>query len=142
MELPSINTSTVGHASSFMPLPYRQPTFDVKMSNLGVAGTVVVDQPLGTFLPQSALPMAATPPLRLVRIVIIDNDAKLDAKLRVLTEVPERWTDATDQELFYELPIVQLLAEHNGRRVTANMDSIRIRDLVMQVITVANIPSR
>ena len=56
-------------------------------------------------------------------------------------------TDLTDQELFYEIDIRALLQVHNERRATIvdknikerveHLEPARIRDLRMQIVTVA-----
>ena len=62
----------------------------------------------------------------------------------------EKLTDATDQELFYEIPINEILSRHNALRATLNdkkasdkfgkevkLEPIRIRDLKMTIVDIA-----
>lgn len=93
----------------------------------------------------------AMPTLRIVKVVIADPNPSLPLDKRVLYSGPETTTDATDQELFYELPIKQLLDDHNAVRTATPdksrptgpnsephmLEPLRIRDLKMVVIDIA-----
>ena len=96
-------------------------------------------------------PQKAIPAMRIVKVIIADTDENLPLDRRVIYTGPEHVTDLTDQELFYEIPIAELLAAHNKLRVeTFNtratvklqrdvvLEPIRIRDLKMVVVTVAS----
>ena len=55
--------------------------------------------------------------LRLVRVIIIDPDENIPLDKRVLHDGDEEFTDATDQELFFETDISAVLETHNKFRV-------------------------
>lgn len=84
---------------------------------------------------------------RLVRVLIVDPDSAVPAEDALLYDSKEQFTDKTDQELYFEAPIQELLKEHNAKRVqiinkdmkerTEFLEEARIRDLNMVVVTVA-----
>lgn len=86
---------------------------------------------------------------RLVRVIIADTHSSVPLDKVIIYNGPEKFTDATDQELFFEIPIQELLKTHNEMRVklTENpnkaenpvfLSPARIRDLRMNVITIAS----
>lgn len=86
-------------------------------------------------------------PIRLIKIYIVDTCESVPLADRILYKGDEKLTDSTDQELFYELPITTLLADHNAKRVTFKdkkskdkaemLEPARIRDLTMSVVEMA-----
>ena len=87
---------------------------------------------------------------RIVKVFIADSNDNLPLDKRVLHTGTEQLTDLTDQELFFEVPIAELLAKHNAvRAATVDkkqaekfgrdifLEPARIRDLKMVVVTVA-----
>lgn len=90
----------------------------------------------------------AVQPRRLVRIIIADPDAALPLDKVLLYNGEEKFTDATDQELFFEVDIKNLLDKHNEYRATVvDPDSkdkkdflkkARVRDLRMTVLTITS----
>jgi len=84
---------------------------------------------------------------RLVRVLVVDPDAKIPTDIALLHDSGEVFTDKDDQELFFDVPIQQLLKDHNEKRLTIvdkeikdrteYLEEARIRDLEMTVITVA-----
>lgn len=89
--------------------------------------------------------------MRFVKIFIVDPTDDLPLAQRVLHNGAEQLTDLTDQELFFELPIKELLDKHNATRVgTLNkkatdkagkdvfLEPIRVRDLRMNVTLIAS----
>jgi len=87
---------------------------------------------------------------RLVRVFIFDPNENIPLESRMLAGGKEKLTDLTDQELFFELPIADLLAKHNELRAKTQdkaqtsklgkevyLEPVRIRDLRMVVTTVA-----
>jgi hypothetical protein len=87
---------------------------------------------------------------RIVKVFIADSNDNLPLEKRVLYSGDERLTDLTDQELFFDVPIADLLAKHNEvRKATIDktqaekfgrdifLEPARIRDLKMVVVTVA-----
>jgi hypothetical protein len=105
--------------------------------------------------PQQLTPMKAPMPasaasFRIVRVVIADTDQNLPLDLRVLYSGGEKFTDLTDQELFFEIPIKDFMDRHNQTRVKTLdkkatdkagrdvfLEPARIRDLKMVVVTIA-----
>lgn len=91
-------------------------------------------------------PMAAT--RRLVKVVIVDPDDNVPLDQCILYNGSEKLTDATDQELFFEINIQDILSKHNESRVklvnkkvkerTENLEPVKIRDLKMVVVNIAS----
>lgn len=88
--------------------------------------------------------------MRFVKIFIVDPTDDLPLAQRVLHNGAEQLTDLTDQELFFELPIKEMLDKHNATRAgTLNkkatdkagkdvfLEPIRVRDLRMNVTMIA-----
>lgn len=87
---------------------------------------------------------------RIVKVFIADPNDNLPLEKRILYKGEEMLTDLTDQELFYEVPISELLSKHNEYRKTVVdkkqaekfgrdifLEPARIRDLRMVVVDVA-----
>jgi hypothetical protein len=84
---------------------------------------------------------------RLVRVVIVDPNENLSLADRLVYSGDEKFTDLTDQELFFELDIKSMLASHNEKRVkavdksvkerTQYLEPARVRDLKMVVVNIA-----
>lgn len=97
--------------------------------------------------PQGAQAVA-TPTLRRVQVFIADTDTNVPLADRILYEGQPITTDLTDQELFYDLPIRDILETHNAKRVklydkavktrSQMLEPLRIRDLKMTVVTIAS----
>lgn len=89
-------------------------------------------------------PMASR---RLVKVVIVDPNENVPLDDCVLYSGEEKLTDATDQELFFEIDIKGILEAHNAKRVTVvdkkvkerteYLEPAKIRDLKMVVVNVA-----
>lgn len=93
----------------------------------------------------------AMPTRRLVQVIIADPDENVPLEQCLLYQSDQKLTDATDQELFFEVDIKSLLDKHNERRVKlvdksakdrsavviTYLEPARIRDLKMVVVTVA-----
>lgn len=85
---------------------------------------------------------------RLIKIVIIDPNENIPLDQCVLYSGDEKLTDATDQELFFEIDIKQLLDAHNDKRVkvldkkvkerSEFLEPAKIRDLKMVVVNIAS----
>lgn len=88
--------------------------------------------------------------MRVVKVYIADDDDNLKLEQRLLYTGEEKLTDFTDQELFFEVPINDILKKHNdvraktvdkkasdkfGREIF--LEPVRIRDLKMVVVEVA-----
>lgn len=146
-EMPSITSSayasnTVDHMQAWGGLMAAQ--------NMAVRGGLA----LGQAMP--AMPAAVINPkeemmgARIVKVFIADADENVPLDKRVLYSGEEKLTDLTDQELFFDVPIGDLLKAHNEVRATTidkkqsekfgrdiNLEPARIRDLKMVVVTVA-----
>lgn len=88
--------------------------------------------------------------LRIVRVIIADPDSNLPLENRVLHDSKEITTDLDDRELFFEINIKEKLDAHNAVRAKTIdkeatkektkdvfLEPLRIRDLKMTVVTVA-----
>lgn len=87
---------------------------------------------------------------RIIQVFIVDPDCNLPVENAVLYIGEQKFTDASDQELFFELEIQSLLKAHNEKRVKTLdkalsretgkdvfLEAVKIRDLKMVVSTVA-----
>ncbi len=84
---------------------------------------------------------------RLVRVLVVDTDENIPTSDALLHDSKEVFTDKTDQELYFDVPIQELLKAHNEKRVKIldkevkerkeYLEPARIRDLNMLVITIA-----
>lgn len=87
------------------------------------------------------------PARRLVQVFIADPNENVPLNDSLLYRGDQHLTDATDQELFFEIDINMLLKAHNLKRVTfvdkkvkervEHLEPIKIRELKMVVVTVA-----
>jgi len=88
---------------------------------------------------------------RIVKVFIADPDENLPLEKRVIYTGEEKLTDLNDNELYFEIPIMDLLRAHNDvRKATVDkkqsekfgreimLEAARIRDLKMVVVTVAS----
>ena len=73
---------------------------------------------------------------RIVQVMVVDPDPKVPLDLAVLHHGEQMVTDSTDEELFFEMDIQDLLKQHNERREEAKLPPVRIRDLKREVLTV------
>jgi len=84
---------------------------------------------------------------RLVRVFLVDPNESVPLDSSMLYKSDEKLTDLTDQELFFEIPVQELLTKHNALRATlidkaaskrSNKDVLlepaKIRDLTMTVL--------
>jgi hypothetical protein len=84
---------------------------------------------------------------RMVQVFVADADESVPLETCLLYSGEAKMTDLNDQELFFELDIKTLLAEHNAKRVklvnkkvkerTQYLEPARVRDLKMTVVTIA-----
>ena len=88
---------------------------------------------------------------RVVRVFIADTNTNIPVDKRILYEVKEITTDLTDQELFFEIDINNILKKHNKFRSTVlnedlsdstgkdiKLKNTKIRDLFMTVVNIAS----
>lgn len=81
---------------------------------------------------------------RFARVIIVDPNENVPLEDAVLFNGDEKLTDATDQELFFEIDVKGLLDKHNEKRTkivdksvkdrTEYLPAARMRDLKMVVI--------
>lgn len=109
---------------------------------------LAVARPAQAVAQQEAKPMASVN--RIVKVFIVDPSIAIPADKRVLYQGSEKFTELTDQELFFEVPVNDLLAKHNEYRKTVVdkkaaekfgrdifLEPIRISALTMAVVDVA-----
>lgn len=112
------------------------------------------------FAPGAATPVLAVAPAvipkkakekpvtrRLVQVFIADPDENVPLEQSMLYSGDQKLTDATDQELFFEIDMKSILEAHNKKRVavinkkvkdrTEFLEPAKIRDLKMVVVNVA-----
>lgn len=85
---------------------------------------------------------------RLVQVFIADPDENVPLDKSLLYSGEQKLTDATDQELFFEIDIKSILTTYNTLRVTfinkkvkertEYLEPVKIRDLKMVVVNVAS----
>jgi hypothetical protein len=98
------------------------------------------------------LPLVQGKPMsirRVVQIFIADPNENIPLEDCMLHESERKLTDATDQELFFELDIKGILEKHNAKRTkvidkkvkdrTEYLEPAKVRDLKMVVVTVATL---
>lgn len=84
---------------------------------------------------------------RLVQVFIADPNENVPLDQSLLYSGEQKFTDATDQELFFEIDINTILKTYNEKRIkivdkkvkerTEYLEPAKIRDLKMVVVTVA-----
>lgn len=84
---------------------------------------------------------------RLVQVFIADPDENVPLDRALLYSGSQKFTDATDQELFFEIDIKSILDNYNDERVklvnkkvkerTEYLEPVKIRDLKMTVVNIA-----
>jgi hypothetical protein len=123
---------------------------------MGIAQAALADafqrkhDPIQAILNQAQKEFATMSTARIVKVFIADPNENLPLDKRVLYAGDEKLTDLTDQELFFDVPMAELLAKHNALRATTIdkkqeaksgrdvfLEPARIRDLKMVVVTVA-----
>jgi len=89
------------------------------------------------------------PRKRLVQVFIADPDLKMPLRDSLIYKGETLLTDSDDEELFFDLPIKELLFKHNEKRekvvdkkatdrsLVQYLEPIRIRELKMTVVTLA-----
>lgn len=154
-ETPTISTVHYGSAAASMDMLAQMDACDRHDFGAGHAAAaaalpkLMMMRQVGapTTSNQETAKMAA-PNRRLVKIIIIDPDENVPLDKCLLYSSAEKLTDATDQELFFEVDIKVLLDAHNDYRVTLRnkavkerdekLEPARIRDLRMVVVNIAS----
>lgn len=96
---------------------------------------------------QKELLIMPTAPRRLVQVFIADPHEDVPLSQALLYEGKQQLTDATDQELFFEIDIKGILDAYNVERIklvdksvkerTQLLEPARVRDLKMTVVNIA-----
>lgn len=145
METPSI--SAMAYTSSSVDAAAWFKEQGQQQNRLGMEALQNLVRPIAPIQPKE-LHIVST--ARIVKVFIADSNDNLPLDKRVLWSGDEQLTDLTDQELFFEVPIAEILAKHNAVRAKTVdkkqaekfgrdifLDAARIRDLKMVVVTVA-----
>lgn len=83
-------------------------------------------------IPQKEKKMAR----RLVRVYVVDPDHKMPLDQSTLHAGEATLTDLSDRELLFELPMKQLLADHNAKRTRVVDKSFKDRTERLEPVTV------
>jgi len=86
---------------------------------------------------------------RYVQVFLVDPDEKMPLEKAVLHKGEPMLTDLSDEELFFSIPVMELLKTHNSTRETTKdpeasgskakcLKPVRIKDLSMTVVTIAS----
>jgi hypothetical protein len=162
MELPAITASTyasealdvnkllVGHAGLWQEAARQEAAQQVPFDQAALRRALgqLADQPQpAPVIKQPENKVSA----RIVKVFIADPTEALPLDKRVIYKGEEKLTDLTDQELFFEVNVGELLKAHNELRAKTVdkkasdkaarevlLEPIRIRDLKMVVVTVAS----
>lgn len=154
METPDIRHSTYGSSSALLQQGDAGIAYLNKQAGIGDTVMAVRHHQLGgkpvqqlVFTQAQEHHQMANPPRRLVQVFIVDPSESVPLNDCLLHQGDIKMTDLTDQELFYEVDIKQLLDRHNEKRTkivdktvkerTEYLEPARIRDLRMQIVTVA-----
>lgn len=151
-DLPTITDASHSHsiysagdlARAAMPqlLTYEQAT---QIMNQQTPRVAKLPSPVATLKKEPAM---AKPVRRLVQVFIADPDENVPLEKSLLYSGEQKLTDATDEELFFEIDIRSILARYNEERIkivnkkvkdrTEYLEPVRVRDLKMVVTTVAS----
>lgn len=164
-DFPTITASTYS-SSALLPEYYKDPQFGgvatsatINWQELnevsGLARRIVAGQP--TLQESIAKKQAQQNQLtnmasqkRIVRVYLADVDDNIPLDKSVLYTGSEKLTDSTDQELYFEIPVQEILTKHNAYRATVVdkkatnrigkevfLEPVKIRDLKMIVVNIA-----
>lgn len=120
---------------------------DLEKQFADLARTKQHPQKIMTEVNYMAIPLSKR---RIVQVFIVDPDDKVPLEEAMLFESEPKLTDLTDQELFFEVSIKNILDAHNEvRKVTLDkkataqtgkdvfLEPVKIRDLAMTVVEIA-----
>lgn len=128
------------------------PTSVPKRSAAAIFEEMSADN-LAKFLqhPSETTPSMPNQNRRIVQVFIADPNENVPLDKALLYRGEQKLTDATDAELFFEVPIQELLAKHNAERVKMLdkeasrkagkdlfLEPVKIRELKMTVVTIAS----
>lgn len=138
-------TNTTGWAGDMVQ--YGDPTtYQRAMESFQFKGLESITKPQP--ITQTSMPEKST--RRIVQVFIADPNENVPLDQSVIYTGEQKLTDLNDTELFFEVPIKELLDKHNAQRVKFTdkeaskragkdilLDPVKIRDLKMVVVTVA-----
>lgn len=146
MEVPAISTTLLAsntYAGNDWQNPFANNAIFADAGH-GIRARFQPNQQLENLIKEKPMPM---PSRRLVKVLVIDPDENVPLESALLYRGEEKFTDLTDQELFFELDIQAILKAHNAKRVTIRnkavkereelLEPARVRDLRMTVVNVA-----
>lgn len=154
METPSI-TGSVGYTSSAIPLSYEQNVHkSLVRSSSPVAAIYAAAHQIPQDPPSTTITTSATKDnnmaTRVVKVYIADPNENLALQDQLIYSGAEKLTDSTNEELFFEISITELLTAHNEKRKATvdkkqserfgkaiYLEPVRIRDLKMVVAAIA-----
>lgn len=124
-----------------MPVNFMGAALHVGKQHQGSLGNVL-DSVLKDVQPEVPMPNR-----RLVQVFIADPNENVPLEDSLLYSGEQKLTDATDQELFFEIDIKGILEKHNEKRVkmidktvkerSQYLEPAKIRELKMVVVQVA-----
>jgi hypothetical protein len=148
-ELPSIGSYNCTATA------YTTDSFPVNLNHqwVGNVNTAEIDEQFRHFQKARQLPTPDPVPFmakRIVRVYLADTDENVPLDKSLLYKSDEKLTDLNDQELYFEIPVKELLDKHNAVRVgivdkkatqkigkEVFLEPVKIRDLKMTVVNIA-----
>lgn len=145
--MPTMASSAHTHSTYAAGALMNNALGGLNQANAGGMGALM-QQALNTS-PTIALQKGHQMSRRLVKVIIADPNENIPLDQCILFSGDEKLTDATDQELFFELEIKTMLEKHNEKRVMMIdkkvkdrielLEPAKVRDLKMVVVTVATL---
>lgn len=143
------NTANLDAFAKFEVMAARQEQAERRL-NVGNGGVIGAQNQLAQIaanVAKSNQEIRAMNQRRLIQIFIADPDDNVPLDKALLYKGEPKFTDLTDQELFFEIDIKTVLDAHNAERVklvnkkvkerTEYLEPARIRDLKMTVVLIA-----
>jgi hypothetical protein len=148
------NTSTFGLANNGLLPVFNAGGIGVgQLANLQAQNfmnqppTGAAQPPIVPNMPKPKKELPVMTARRLVQVFIADPDENVPLDQSMLYSGEQKLTDATDQELFFEIDIKSAIERHNADRIkiinkkvkerTEYLEPAKIRDLKMVVVNVA-----
>lgn len=142
METPTM-ASSARAASYYNPDEPIEEFIPIRQLGMNAAGIVRNTRPIFQMQAQELQVIQR----RVIQVMIADTNQNVPLDQCLLYKGEEKLTDATDQELFFEIGIKELLDIHNAKRIkivdktikdrTEYLEQAKVRDLKMVVVTVA-----
>lgn len=154
METPTITMTTYGTATAHnvfdtgvgVAHPFTGLDEQTSLRSFISPAAMKVPKQLIPNQPKEEVPMSER---RLVRVLMIDPHESVPTESALLYDSKELFTDKTNQELFFDIPIAEILKTHNEARTkiidkavkdrTQYLEPVRIRDLRMLVVDIAKV---